>query len=255
MKYLKTTWVHEPGRSMMSDTEEYPILIFSEVDDERWETRKVEFYPSLPPRYGSDKDFRAWQSFLADQPYPPIDEIQNDETLQTHEISQAEFEDIWLRIRLETRKARRDGGAIYDKLDAIDAFESRFGNREALKRVCDLMTSYLAEATKPLPPIAAQAARVAIDYKNGLASLADLDTEREAIRDFLRNRHNAFNYDHPEFSPFHAVFGALGGYMDPSWSGGASELIACFWEMMERFDCNEELLLRLFREHFPWPNR
>lgn len=247
MRYLKTIWTHDHEDS---EGFRWPTEIFAEVDDDRWEIRKVEFYRSSPPAYGSEKDFRAWQSFLAEKPYPPMEEIENDDVLQIHEIPKAEFEAVWMRVRLEARRASGEGSAISNKLDAIDEFESKLGNREAVKRAGDLMVSYLAEATKLLPPVAAHAARAAIDYKNGSTSLASLDAGREAIRDFLRDHARWDTYDDPEICACRAVYAALGGYIDPSWEGGASELVSCFWEATAKFDSDEDRFLQLFRKYF-----
>jgi hypothetical protein len=246
MRYLRVDWTHDQGDLEGS---KFPTKILTELDAEGWELRKVEFYITSPAAYGSEKDFRAWQSFLADHPYLPTDTVDGP-GFRVREIPKTEFDAVWLRVRLEAREARRDGGMIYDKLDAIDEFESTFGNREAVKRVSDLMVSYLAEIAKPLNPITEQATRTAINYRNGLASLADLHVAREAIRDLLRShtRHN--NYDTPEHYALRAAYVVLGSYADPAWSGGASELLSLFWEAMEKFDGNDELLLRKLEVSF-----
>lgn len=180
-----------------------------------------------------------------------MEEIKNDDVLQTYEMPKAEFEAVWTAVRLEARRAREDGHAISTKLDMVDAFESTFGHREAVKRAGDLMVSYLAETARPLPPVAAHAARVAIDYKNGSASIANLNAERGAIRDFLRDHARLDTYDQPEIGACRAAYAALSGYTDASWEGGASELVSVFWEAIEKFERNDDLLLRLFEENFP----
>ena len=140
--------------------------------------------------------------------------------------------------------------SVYNKLNVIDEFEAKFGNREAVRRACDLMVSYLSETATSLPEVAAQAVHVGRKYKNGLASRADLNAERKAISQFLSDHSAWTNYEDQEYCAVHAVHGFLDGYINLSWGGGASELVSNFWEMMEKFDRNEVLLQRLLQEHF-----
>ena len=135
---------------------------------------------------------------------------------------------------------------IYRKLDVVDQFAEKVGEREAILRSCDLMVAYLAEAAKPLPAKAAHALRLALKYKNGSAALAELEAERRA----MMSGHGAWKRDDPEDCAIEALDAVLSFYVDPSWGGGAGEVVSNFWELMEVFDRNEERLLRLLKEYF-----
>jgi hypothetical protein len=139
---------------------------------------------------------------------------------------------------------------VYRKLDVIDDFEDEFGNREAVKRSSDLMISYLAATTRPLPESAAQAVGVAMNYKNGAASLAELYDVQKMIARFMSDHRLWAHYDNAENCVLHAVHAAMNGYLEPSWPAGASELISNFWDAMEKFERDEELLLRLLDQYF-----
>jgi hypothetical protein len=139
--------------------------------------------------------------------------------------------------------------SIYNKLDVIDEFEEKFGEREAVTRSCDLMVAYISEATTPLPQVAAQAFRVAMNYKNGAASRAELDAQKEMLVRALRGRWTRF--DDPESCAFLAIHAIVAFYLDPSWGSGASEVISNFWDLAEKFDRDERRLLRLLQEYFP----
>src|SRR6185312_10953674 len=124
----------------------------------------------------------------------------------------------------ETGRAVTD---IYRKLDVVDQFAEKVGEREAIFRSCDLMVAYLAEAAKPLPAKAAHALRVALKYKNGSAALAELEAERRA----MMSGHGAWKRDDPEDCAIEALDAVLSFYVDPSWGGGAGEVVSNFWEL------------------------
>ncbi len=132
------------------------------------------------------------------------------------------------------------------KLDVVDQFETKVGEREAILRSCDFMVAYLAEATKPLPAKAAHALRLALEYKNGSAALAELEAELTA----MTSGRGAWKRDDPEDCAIEALSAVLFLYVDPSWGGGAGEVVSNFWEAMEVFDCNEDRLRRLLKEYF-----
>jgi hypothetical protein len=140
---------------------------------------------------------------------------------------------------------------VYDELTVIDDFEGKFGNREAVRRACDLMASYLAEMTAPLPEIATQGLCVAMKYKEGLAPVSELEAERKAISSFLRDRSAQTNYDTLEYCAAHAVGAILSCYQDPAWGGGASELVSNFLDVTEKLESHHEVFRRLLGEYFP----
>ncbi|TCP53394.1 hypothetical protein EV586_106143 [Tumebacillus sp. BK434] len=90
MEYLKCEWIHD-------DADE-PILIYSEMDDERYEVRKIEFYRD--GRYGyayEDVEVGGVGVGLGEVPVPTIEEIAEDEFghFVPMLISKDEFEEVW----------------------------------------------------------------------------------------------------------------------------------------------------------------
>jgi hypothetical protein len=139
---------------------------------------------------------------------------------------------------------------IYQDLDVIDRFEDRFGNRDSVKRACDFMVSYLAGVQRPLPEIATQGLRAAIKYREGSARADELESARRSISDFLKERRARMDYSTPEYCMAHAVEAVLMFFVDPTWPGGASEVVSNFLDLTETFESNHELLQRLLDEYF-----
>jgi hypothetical protein len=88
MKYLRVAWLHK--------NVDYPIVLYSEVDDEHWETRKAEVYAD--GRIGfAPPDDEALGTMLSVEPIPSIEEIRLDPEFESSWISKEEFEAIWIR--------------------------------------------------------------------------------------------------------------------------------------------------------------
>jgi hypothetical protein len=88
MRYVRVAWKH-----VFPDD---PILIYSELDDDRWEVRKVEVFRDGALGYASAKG-SSRSLGLGLEPYPPLEEIAGDPQFEPVEITRQEFEDIWLR--------------------------------------------------------------------------------------------------------------------------------------------------------------
>jgi hypothetical protein len=88
MKYIKVRWKH----SLSSE----PVLLFSEVDDIGWESRKVEVYADGRMGYASKSESR-FGSGLSKEVLPPLAEIALDPQFEPVEIDQEEFERAWVR--------------------------------------------------------------------------------------------------------------------------------------------------------------
>ncbi len=86
MDYLAVEWIH-------SDPDD-PVLLYSEIDKEGWETRKVEIY-----RNGSllfaDESHETDEIGLSTEQMPSIEEIASDPEFKPRKISSEEFELIW----------------------------------------------------------------------------------------------------------------------------------------------------------------
>ena len=90
MQYIRVFWRHEHP--------DEPVELLSELDDARWEIRKVERY-----RDGSvgwaDVDESAGSTRLGLVPVPALAEIALDDEFQVSEITGADFERAWILAR------------------------------------------------------------------------------------------------------------------------------------------------------------
>ncbi len=92
MNYIRVGWLHE--------NPEAPVLVVSELDDHRWERRKVEVFADGSKGYAMEGEERGGTR-LGLVPLPPFDEIAADPQFLPEEITEEEFETVW-RARLET---------------------------------------------------------------------------------------------------------------------------------------------------------
>jgi hypothetical protein len=90
MKYLRVSWRHAHP--------DEPALLYSELDDARWETRKVEIFRQGKMGYASlAAPLRATR--LAIEPLPPIPIIASNPEFEPTEITKEEFEEVWHRAQ------------------------------------------------------------------------------------------------------------------------------------------------------------
>lgn len=72
-----------------------PYLLYSELDDERWEVRKIEVYRDGTVAYAdADHEVGVW---LADQTMPTVEETNANPEFEAAEISRETFEAAWDR--------------------------------------------------------------------------------------------------------------------------------------------------------------
>jgi hypothetical protein len=88
MKYVKVSWRH-------SHPDE-PTLLYSDLDDARWETRKVEIFRNGKTGYASHTA-SGGPTRLGIVPTPPISIIASDPQFEPTEITREEFEEVWLQ--------------------------------------------------------------------------------------------------------------------------------------------------------------
>jgi len=88
MAYLKVKWIHT-----FSDE---PVLLYSELDRERWEVRKVEVFPSGRMGYAGP-GCAVGGTNLSKEPLPPFEQIADDPEFEPSVISKSEFDEIWAR--------------------------------------------------------------------------------------------------------------------------------------------------------------
>ncbi|MCB1549208.1 MAG: hypothetical protein KDJ41_15435 [Hyphomicrobiaceae bacterium] len=90
MRYLRVIWRHAfPAE---------PVLLYSEVDEEGWERRKLEIFAD--GRVGfADSAEQNLSTFLSETQIPSNDEIASDAQFVPSEIGKEEFERVWAQRR------------------------------------------------------------------------------------------------------------------------------------------------------------
>ena len=84
--YIRVTWLHSFA--------DEPRLLYSELNDERWETRKVEQFPDGRFGFASAK-CRSAKTKLGEEIIPLLSEIAADPQFEPVEITKEEFETVW----------------------------------------------------------------------------------------------------------------------------------------------------------------
>jgi hypothetical protein len=84
--YIRVEWKHE--------YDDDPITLYSELDEERWEVRKVEMFRDGHVTWADAKG-SIGTTQLGDQPVPAVAEIAANQEFVVKEISRAEFEAAW----------------------------------------------------------------------------------------------------------------------------------------------------------------
>jgi hypothetical protein len=86
MKYLMVDWLHN-----FSDE---PIKIYSEIDEQRNEVRKIELFRDGKIGYATETvEFGGCG--LSECPIPEIEEIATNPQFKPIEITREEFEEVW----------------------------------------------------------------------------------------------------------------------------------------------------------------
>jgi hypothetical protein len=88
MKYIKVKWIH----SLPCE----PIWLYSELNENRWETRKVEIFGDGSYGYAS-ASASIGKTRLGKMPIPPLDKISEDAQFQPVEITKEEFDEVWMK--------------------------------------------------------------------------------------------------------------------------------------------------------------
>ena len=88
MTYIKVAWKHTKS--------EYPVVLYSELDDDRWEVRKVEIFSDGRCGFASAAE-SAGSTGLGEAPIPVLAEIASDSQFEPVEITKEEFEDVWAK--------------------------------------------------------------------------------------------------------------------------------------------------------------
>jgi hypothetical protein len=86
VKYVKTSWRH--------DFDDEPVLIYSELDEDGYESRKVEVFRDGRSEW-SDENHQTDDIGLSEIPFPGADEIAAHPEFDVEEIALTEFERVW----------------------------------------------------------------------------------------------------------------------------------------------------------------
>ncbi|MBY0547438.1 MAG: hypothetical protein K2W95_09115 [Candidatus Obscuribacterales bacterium] len=86
MKYIKVRWIHE--------FDDEPILYFEELDDSRYERRRIEIYRSGVICPMTARELEALGP-VDHMPLPEVSDLNRDEDFEAEEITAAEFETQW----------------------------------------------------------------------------------------------------------------------------------------------------------------
>lgn len=86
LKYTRVAWKH--------DHPEDPVMFYSELDEARWELRKIEVYRDGRVGYASDTEASPGSS-LGEDAMPELEEIAKDSQFEPSEITREEFEAQW----------------------------------------------------------------------------------------------------------------------------------------------------------------
>lgn len=90
MKYVKVKW--------LQDSPDYPVLLYSELNAQDWEVRKVEVYADGRMDF-ADHDERSGDTKLGIEPLPALTDIAADPEFEPFTITAEEFEKVWLEAR------------------------------------------------------------------------------------------------------------------------------------------------------------
>jgi len=86
MRYLRVQWLHfHPDE---------PVEIYSEINDDGWEVRKVEVFPDGSVGFASSSE-GIGSTMLSVEPLPALEEIRSDPQFKPIEIGRQEFEKVW----------------------------------------------------------------------------------------------------------------------------------------------------------------
>ena len=98
MHDLHVKWIH--------DQPDDPVEIFSEIDENSWETRKVEVFPDGKVGFADPLDCSGL-TMLGIEKVPSLAEIASDPQFQPRKIDQAEFDRVWQLARSATSIRQR----------------------------------------------------------------------------------------------------------------------------------------------------
>lgn len=90
MRYQRVRW--------LQNSPEFPTLMYSEVDDDGWEVRKVDQY-SNGHRDLASAGIETGITILGEGRVPPLDDINEDPQFEGEAITSEEFEAVWAEAK------------------------------------------------------------------------------------------------------------------------------------------------------------
>lgn len=87
--YFACRWHHS--------SEDQPVELYGELDEGRWELRKIEVYRDGRAVVLGPEDIEPGARTLAEGPIPPLEQIDADPQFEPREITREEFEAVWQR--------------------------------------------------------------------------------------------------------------------------------------------------------------
>ena len=97
MNYLKVK-SDNSSDSLYPGSPERPVLTYSELDDERYELRRVEIFLDGRMRCAGP-EAEVGPDGLSETPFPSFEKIAANPVFEPEVISKAEFEKIWARAK------------------------------------------------------------------------------------------------------------------------------------------------------------
>jgi hypothetical protein len=88
MNYIRVGWKHQHV--------DEPVILYSELDDNRFEVRKVEVFRNGRCGYASP-EVSSGQTRLGIVAVPELSEIAKDPQFEPVEVTREEFESVWAR--------------------------------------------------------------------------------------------------------------------------------------------------------------
>jgi hypothetical protein len=93
MKYIRVSWTHQDAQD--------PVLLYSELDSQRWEVRKIEIFRDGSVGYASAGS-SSGDTKLGIVPVPELHVIAAEREFSPCEITKEEFEVLWRDRRSAT---------------------------------------------------------------------------------------------------------------------------------------------------------
>jgi NitT/TauT family transport system ATP-binding protein len=92
MKYMRVQWLHQHP--------DEPVWLYSEIDENGWEVRKVELFRDGTKGYASSTESNG-RSHLSTEPLPPLASIAAQAEFVPQEIAREEFDLVWANVKPE----------------------------------------------------------------------------------------------------------------------------------------------------------